>query len=453
MGLWHMRNDFYSLFKSDVDHLKSIDGLRSLTCLMLIAVHIFGLLEAFIQPYPHKDWLDYVRSFSFSIIGFLTYSLEIFFMISGFLLTKKYLIILDETSDRHDFFKQYIVHIFRRACRYWPGIVLVWFMLLLLGEPKGNFMSVCLFYQNYFDIDHWSMSIFPLWSISFDMQMHLVMPLVLYIIYSYRKSFSMDHSLYILVILSIVYGLVTFNPTTMNVFQLISRHNSLGLLISESNEHWIKSHYNFTFPFEPIHPSPLKPFMHRMYLPLLSRYGSFLIGGILAVKLKNIKENRHTRIDMIKKYIYFVLIFIYTITFMLPRTEMSINNWLMTILMSIGRQIFATCQAFLLFSALSPTSHPYHSPWVKTILSLRFWSPIATLSYLIYVLHYRVVLDLVMGARWFSLEYYSIGFSVFLYLVMVFIICVPIALVWYIFVDKPCERFISRIFTRKRHDK
>lgn len=60
-------------------------------------------------------------------------------------------------------------------------------------------------------------------------------------------------------------------------------------------------------------------------------------------------------------------------------------------LLIFGRQIFGLCLSYLVYLALNPAIKmiPYFRPsrLVSMILSWKFWIPIATLSYSIYLFH------------------------------------------------------------------
>jgi peptidoglycan/LPS O-acetylase OafA/YrhL len=456
MSLWHIKEDLNSLFSRSNDHFQPIDGLRSITCLMLMTGHLISILNALVPAYPHDDWLHYLRSFPFSVMPLLTLSLETFFVISGFLLTNKFIHQWDRLKKQNDFFTQYPTNLFRRACRYWPGILLISLIMFLLGEPNGNFASMWLFFQNYINTDNWSLSMSPLWSVSLDMQIHIILPVLLYFIYSYRKPMFAYFSLYVLVILSIIYIFFVFNPKTMDIGVISFRYSGMALLLSERVGQWIKSTYNVTYPIAPLDPNPMKLFMNQLYLPLLSRYSSFLIGSIVALRINDKKTVGFTRFNTIKKYIYFSLMWVYMLMLIAPKPQPPPNyepspsdHLIPTIFLSCSRQLFAISQAFLLFAVLCPSSHPYHSSWMKTILSFRIWSPIAKLSYLVYVIHYRIAFELITRAKLCNINRYSVGYSTLLHLPVVFITCLFISGVWNILVERPFERYIDRVLKRR----
>ena len=453
-----MKKDFSSLFSSDGNHFQPIDGLRSLACLSIILVHTITVLQLFLPPYPHPEWINHTKSLAFSSLPLLGFELETFFVLSGFLLTNKFLQQANQLQTLSVFFKQYFVDIFRRLCRFWPGFLLIFLLMFILGEPNHNYLPVCLFYQNFVPMDQWPLGMGHLWSVSLDMQMHLLLPLLLYFIYSYRQTISMESSLWIFVLFSVLYSWWIFDPMTMDILRVISRYSPMALLFPENINQWIQSTYNFTLTLIHLEPNPVRLYMDRLYFPLLGRFGSFLIGSILAVKLKNLRPNSGTVTQKIMKYIYFCLVGLYFVLLIspspAPKEEQTVADQLIVIIfICCARPVFAICQSFILFSALCPSTHPYHSSWMKKLLSAHFWSPIAKLSYLTYVLHMRLLFELIMNLKWFGFHRYAFGYSSIAHWLIVFIICLLIACVWHLLVERPLQQYIDRLTLKKsRHD-
>jgi peptidoglycan/LPS O-acetylase OafA/YrhL len=116
----------------------------------------------------------------------------------------------------------------------------------------------------------------------------------------------------------------------------------------------------------------------------------------------------------------------------------------LTIFFSIMRPLFSLSQAFILFSAICPPTHPYYSSWIHSFLSLRIWTPIAKLSYLIYVLHYRIAVELIMThSHLFDPKRFSIDSLTLPCLAAVLTVCFILSTVWFILVEKPFERLIN----------
>ncbi|CAF1233684.1 unnamed protein product [Adineta steineri] len=232
----------------------------------------------------------------------------------------------------------------------------------------------------------------------------------------------------------------------MNLLVLLSQNNVLELLMPQRFFDWVTIEYNVTLGFEKVlDPSPVKPYMELMYMSLLSRYSSFIIGSILAFNLINVKNNAMIRYGTIKKYTYLTFIFLYIIILTIPPKPNAVSDVVLTIMVSIMRQIFAITQAFILFSAICPPTHPYYSPWIRSFLSHPIWTPIAKLSYLVYVIHCRIALELIMThSHIFNPTRYSIDVLTIICLTLVFIVCLIISVIWFIFVEKPFERLINK---------
>ncbi|CAF1274944.1 unnamed protein product [Adineta steineri] len=436
--MWQLKEDIYSLFQSE--KYAPINGMRSISCLIIVSLHIGNLLNTFIPPYPHIEWMTYLNSYTyrFSISSLL--ALETFFMLSGFLLTLKFIQHRDSFS-----WKEYPLYIMRRACRFWPGILLITIIMLILGESQGGWIRFWLFYQNYVSIEQCSWGFVALWSVSLDMQMHIILPVVLHIVTSSKLNYQRTYSaLYILVILSVVYLILVVDPKIMNS-EYIHHINTLALLMPQRFFDWVVGEYNVTLGFEKaVEPSPLKSFMELMYMPILGRYSSFIIGSILAFNLINAKNNTMIRYGTIKKYAYLTFIFLYMIILTIPVEPNATNDVVLTIMVAILRQIFAITQAFILFSAICPPTHPYYSPWIRSFLSHPIWTPIAKLSYLVYVIHCRIALELIMThSHIFDPTRYSIDILTIICFTLVLIVCLIISVIWFIFVEKPFQRLIN----------
>lgn len=400
--MWLLKNA-YSLFEKP--KYVPIDGMRSISCLMIISAHIISLLNLLIPSYPHEHWMAYLKSYSYRLMPLLTLSLETFFMLSGFLLTLKFI------RQRHFFsLKSYPMYILRRACR-------------------------------------WNNSIGVLWSISLDMQVHILLPLVLHFITKFNSNYQKPYlALYILIIPCIVYSLLVFNPKTMDLVTLLSRYNLVGLLMSEQNIDLIKDRYNVTMGFEKSDDRSLVvPFMELVYLPLQSRYSSFVIGSILAFYLTDVKNKSMIRYSTIKKYIYFSLTLLLMILLTTPNEPDHVNTTVLSIIVSITKQLFSISQAFILFSSICPLTHPYHSPWMKSFLSLPIWTPIANLSYLIYVIHFRIAFEFIMSQNHlFDSKRYSIDVLTPLCLLIVLTACLILSAIWSILVEQPFQRWVLK---------
>lgn len=119
-------------------------------------------------------------------------------------------------------------------------------------------------------------------------------------------------------------------------------------------------------------------------------------------------------------------------------------DFVLTIVIASSRQLFAVCQAFILFTALCPPTHPYHSPWIRQFLSCPIWFPISKLSYLVYLIHWRISFELIFGGSLRFLKEYSITYAVAISLPIVLFVSQVISCIWCVLIEKPFERAVNR---------
>lgn len=445
-AMWRIKVDLRSLFQTQL--LAPIDGLRAISCLCITALHMGFVLNVLLPSYPHLQWMLYLQSYSYRLMAFLVLWLETFFMLSGFLLTQKLIQQRFVLSLR-----EYLRYVLKRACRLWPGVLLATVVSLTLGEPKTNWLSIWLFYQNCIDMEKWATNVAALWTVSLDMQMHVLLPLVLAAIaYCRGTSQKICLALYLLMALSVAYSFLVFDPVTMDALGLAYYKHSMEIMMPARMYDWITTTYNMTLPFErPLVIGSAAPFMDRLYFPTISRYSSFVVGSILALYLYDASQATASRSGTLKKYAYLTVITLFMLLLTSPPKPGTVHPLVLSIMISIIRQLFAIAQAFILFCTLCPPTHPYYSAWLKWFLTMRIWTPIARLSYLIYVLHSRVVLEMIMThTEFFDPSLSSFDRLVFICLVLVLIICVIISIPWFVLVEKPFERLVNRLLRNQR---
>lgn len=460
---WHIRQDFICLFKRDEnnkDHFPAIDGLRAIANILIVSCHLVTIFSALVPSHPSIEWQQYLTSIAFKWLPLSGFALEIFFMLSGFLLTYKLIVQWNSNPNRHGLFlKQYPNLILKRAFRFWPGMVLPTTIMFILGDAQylnssyylelSRLLSVWLFCQNYVDIDYYFATLAPLWSISLDMQVHIILSLLIYVFYSYKKYISMYYSLGILLIISIIQGYVTFNPRTMPLTSLVTRYHYLSLTVSPHISQWLQRHYNVTFSYEVLQINPMKLFIHKMYLPLEAHFGSFIIGSMLAIKVIN--SSHDVGKPSMLKYVFLGLTIWYMVLLGTGDTDAkNVSDNQFKLVMAVSRQIFTFGQAFILFTALSSPSHPYHFHWMNKFLSLSIWIPISKLSYLLYMIHWRISLELIFGGPLFFLKSYSFTYAILFSLPIILLVSEIVSGIWYLFVEKIMERVIHSYFSERK---
>ncbi len=175
--LWQIKKDFVSLFTRGNDkenYLDPIDGLRSICNLSIILVHLVIMFSAFIPPYPHIKWKQFLMTKVFAFSNITGLALDVFFMLSAFLLTYKLLNQWNKNPPNSQLFlrKEYPILLIKRALRFWPGLLLATVILFIFGEPfypnSGyifeffRHFNIWMFFQNYIDLEYWHFSLVPL---------------------------------------------------------------------------------------------------------------------------------------------------------------------------------------------------------------------------------------------------------------------------------------------------
>ncbi len=219
--------------KISAPHLLQLDGLRGLAILLVATGHIF---------------------FKYYIFNFGWIGLNLFFLLSGYLITKRLFIHIQ--SNPLSYFKNFYV---RRILRIFPlyyGILLLFFAVLPLIYIKyqqifGSLNNIQIWYWLY--ISNWRIILYGLppnplffhfWSLAVEEQFYLVWPIIFFLITSFNRRVFI---ILILLSLSILirvffYGVKAVYYNTLTPGEPLL----LGCLISilEKNNK-LKSIYNY----------------------------------------------------------------------------------------------------------------------------------------------------------------------------------------------------------------
>jgi peptidoglycan/LPS O-acetylase OafA/YrhL len=156
-----------------VQKIPYLDGLRGYSILCVIVLHLSGSL-----PHP-STWLMPVLL----LFGNGEFGVDIFFVISGFLITTLLLREREQTGDisLRGFYQRRVARILPAAYLYMLAVGLLWALGLLRLGP-GDFADAATFTWNYGDLLHWFNN-FPdaqvlnhFWSLSLEEQFYLVWP-------------------------------------------------------------------------------------------------------------------------------------------------------------------------------------------------------------------------------------------------------------------------------------
>jgi peptidoglycan/LPS O-acetylase OafA/YrhL len=155
-------------------HYPALDGLRGVAALMILWHH-------FLQLMPLHGGL---LSFSTQVFGFTWVGVDLFFVLSGFLITG----ILADSKSRKDYFRRFYG---RRVLRIFPlyyGILIVVFFVLPLVEGTTDVVSSSkVFFWSYtsnfyFLANGWTSNHYltHLWTLAIEEQFYFVWPFVIF---------------------------------------------------------------------------------------------------------------------------------------------------------------------------------------------------------------------------------------------------------------------------------
>ncbi|WP_263375242.1 acyltransferase family protein [Granulicella aggregans] len=152
-------------------HMDGIDVLRGAAVLAVVVFHGMAYKA------PVVEWGGALPNFLYGLTAWGWLGVNLFFVISGFLITG----ILDDTLRRQNFYERFYL---RRALRILPAYVAVLLLAWATGFVTPNYMVVCmLFLANMpgLFLRHGYLFYGPFWSLAVEEQFYLLWPMM------YRK--------------------------------------------------------------------------------------------------------------------------------------------------------------------------------------------------------------------------------------------------------------------------
>jgi len=446
MPIFQPKEDFKSLFESN--SFSSIDGLRALSSLLIIYLHVSQLFVLFIATYPSAEWFNYLQTNAFLFGVIFVNILEVYFVLSGFLLT--YSILTNNKNENH---ANYFLFIFKRFLRYYPGLILMFVYMHLFGDLEQPYLPQSLskyavhllFIMNYAKFDSWFYTLHMNWSNCVDFHVYIVLSLILRTLWI-RYKLGLNQILKILIcllILSIIICYCSFDSTIQIVKSGTRSHPFYQTTYERSKA--LFDTYNLTFPLnksEFIDRYKLSSIV-QFYIPTHVRFGSFITGSILAVKLLIHKNENFMNENKIKKYIYwFLSLFLFAILCIRPSMNQADPP---VILICSIRQFISMGIGYVLYTTLVDRKSLYYNNYLNKFLSSKYLIPFSKLSYLSYLIHTRIAYDLVGKGPLKILIQYHIDIASPICFIFTLIITEFIACLYYCLVEQPFIRFTSRM--------
>ena len=187
---------FIPIVKHSLNYNPYLDCLRGVAILLVVLFHV---------------WPDY---FSFGYVG-----VDIFFVISGFLITQ---IIFTKLEKNSFSFKEFYRN---RIRRLFPALIILLITALVVGylflfpdeytQLARHIKSSALYYENfrlieeksdYWDVEAIFKPLLHLWSLSIEEQFYIFWPLLIHLLYRFKKLTSLNF----FIIFSILLGFSVF---------------------------------------------------------------------------------------------------------------------------------------------------------------------------------------------------------------------------------------------------
>jgi len=365
-----LKDNFFAIFIRPEKNDKPIDGLRALAILMVAFFHTLFLTTGAFED--ESDFIRFASDFPLSFGWHLDMGVDLFFILSGFLITR-YLIVKQQ-SDKGIVFGRYF---YNRLLRIVPLYVFVLALVALMGLPNSEyFWANLLFINNFLSIEN--MFITWSWSVSVEMQYYLVAPLL--VVLAARFPLRILLGLFVLSFF--------IRAWVISADETLYTTTYLDMLVTEQQV----GH----------------AFWDNLYVNFYTRFGPLLLGGICAYLMVLHKAKTEQVFNSIWVWPLWLgsmalLYFMLTNSFVKAIDSEALNF----VYMVVAKNSFALAASIvLLFSMLN---HSLIGRGFYTFLSARIWFPISQTSYAIYFFHIlfifvsfkvligKKVLDLHMG--------------------------------------------------------
>ncbi|TGL87677.1 acyltransferase [Leptospira congkakensis] len=391
-----MKKAIKDLFRNGESEIKPLNGLRAFAILFVLVNHYYINLKSIIAPYPTLELL-YSNLWS---------GVDLFFVLSGFLISKG-LWENWKVDTKLDFKKFYI----KRTLRIFPAYYLFLTITYLTGKIMifsyernrilneavenlqkaiGNSWADFVFLGNYLQGIHTHT-----WSLSTEEQFYLIFPILCATIF-FKFEFKVRQFLLLLVYLLPV------------LFRI--------LILSKIE--------GFSNP----------PYYEEIYHPFQTRFDSLII-GVIAMDIYMNKENWSNEIKDNVVYFYSLLLLFFSfLIFSHLQSQYDPNFFRHTFKYNVQNIGFAGILYLSIIKIESP---------ISKFLSLNVFSPIAKLSYTIYLWHF-IIMGVSMAL--FKINAKTSIFEFHLKFLAMLVLQVILTLPLYIFIELPFQKLRKKFY-------
>ena len=405
LAAFSLRRNLTTLFNPPPSNFTSIDGLRAISILLVIAFHVVWLRGEYVGP---AAWTAIVSDPALSILLRGDLGVDVFFVISGFLIA--HLLITEYRTRGTISIRQFYV---KRAVRLLPAyffvLTIVWVLKILDGQACETLWANVLFINNFVSAERqcmpWS------WSLAVEVHFYIAFPFALLLLYRLQRSQLTCLFLILLV------GVAVRGVTNLQNNQHIP-------IVAEP---WVDlDQYIEAF---------------NVYDKTYTRFGALVCGVIAAYLYHNNGAVDYLERSRVEAFTGFLLAAMCMMVIVVPLVRAPDTHWMPIaefLYLALDRYIFSAAIAYLLLLSLC-----MHGPGriIGTLLSSRIWYPIAQLSYSTYLVHVIVV---TVCYRYF-LNPMNLSYAAFLGdLLITIVLSLLAALVVYVSIERPMMSLRSR---------
>ena len=362
-GYWSFKANFRSLYEQNDGTFYLINGLRFFSFVWILVFHtlyIFGLLngkEKFFEVTdnapPYLWWIWNADK-----------AVDLFFVISGFLISVILFKELDKSSDIK--LKRFY---FRRYLRLTPLYAVIVFLYWLSGAKNSEWVWTNILYiNNFLPVD--KMALQWTWTLAVEEQFYLLLPVLLIGVYkSVGKPF-----------VKIFLGLL-----------------ALSFLIRVGVLYYYEELWNASYRELLIDEVVAPIFYPKLYDNLITRYGPFVCGVLAAYgycfhqqQIMNwLKAARFRILGLNLLALATVAFFTF---FPILHSQFEASSAALKFYVVFHRTLFSAGIAWFMLAVFMNLNH---FTWLAKFFSLKIWQPFSQLTYSMYLIHFIVVLGLI----------------------------------------------------------
>lgn len=355
------KDNLRSIFVRRASNFAPIDGIRAVSILLVMVYHIFLVYEKSNPNETIETMLDQLgMGWSWAING--DKGVDVFFVMSGFLITG--ILLRTYAKLGHLNLKNFYI---RRYLRLTPVYYFMLVLYFVLGAPNSENIWANFLYINNF-IEYKTQAAGWTWSLAVEEQFYFIYPLILIAILKWTKY--PGYCLVGLLVLSfIVNAWIVLSDAQLSITPFSQVYTNDG-------------YYNHYFTV--------------LYDNLYTRFGGLVVGCIAAYVMhyypERLKSAINSSLGLSLTLLSLIIIFLFmTLPLYLPKYDG--YGWLHILYDVTNHTLFAVGIGLLILAMILQEQRLAKS--LSWFFSLRFWYPIATLSYSLYLIHLVVMIRVI----------------------------------------------------------